>query len=114
MTETATDFVDPRHPHEPEVAPVLDAEGRCLVCGCQWRDEQIAQRDAFIMDLIRHLRAHNRNCSMLPENTEDNPDWEREAHRPCTSGWHETRKVKRADHCPLCGEANHDTSRTAR
>ena len=46
-----TDFVDPRHPHEPEVAPIFDPEGRCLVCGCQWRDEQIerltAERDRY-------------------------------------------------------------------
>jgi hypothetical protein len=23
----------PRHPHEPEIPPALDAEGRCLICG---------------------------------------------------------------------------------
>ena len=22
-----------KHPHEPEIAPQLDAEGRCLICG---------------------------------------------------------------------------------
>lgn len=24
---------DPRHSHEPEIPPVLDDEGRCLICG---------------------------------------------------------------------------------
>lgn len=79
MSEPINTF-DPRHPHEPEIAPVFDGEGRCLVCGCQWRDQQIAQRDAFIMALIQHLRAHASSCSLLPENTEDNAGWEREAH----------------------------------
>jgi hypothetical protein len=23
---------DPRHPHEPQIPPVLDEDGRCLVC----------------------------------------------------------------------------------
>lgn len=30
--ERATDIYDPRHPHEPEVPPTFDDEGRCLVC----------------------------------------------------------------------------------
>lgn len=25
---------------------------------------------------------------------------------PCRAGWHDARRVKRADRCPLCGEAN--------
>lgn len=40
-----------RHPHEPEVTPVYNHEGRCLVCGCEWRDQQIAMlRD--VLDLV--------------------------------------------------------------
>jgi hypothetical protein len=31
MTEQA-DGVSTRHPHEPDVPPTLDGEGRCLVC----------------------------------------------------------------------------------
>lgn len=108
---SSTDFADPRHPHEPDVAPVLDAEGRCLVCGCQWRDAQIAQLKAEIHELVKHLRAHNPDCGLLPENITDNPGWESEAHHPCTHNWHETRTVKRADFCPVCGEPNHDPSR---
>lgn len=26
-------FVSEKHPHEPEIPPALDDEGRCLVCG---------------------------------------------------------------------------------
>jgi hypothetical protein len=73
-------FYDPRHPHEPEVAPVFDPEGRCLVCGCQWRDQQIDRLYAFIENLVQHMRAHAPECSLLPENTEDDPGWILEAH----------------------------------
>ena len=97
---------DPRHLHEPEIAPVFDAEGRCLVCGCQWRDEQIAQRDAVIHEYVKHMRAHSPDCSLLPENTEDNAGWESEAHVNCSSQWHTIRRAKRAARCPICGERN--------
>jgi hypothetical protein len=30
--QRAEDGFDPRHPHEPEVPPAFDDEGRCLVC----------------------------------------------------------------------------------
>ncbi len=36
MSSTEATF-DPRHPHEPEIPPTLDAEGRCLVCGLSVR-----------------------------------------------------------------------------
>lgn len=32
----------------------------------------------------------------------------------CRHNWHETRTVKRADHCPACDEQNHDPSRPLR
>ncbi len=32
MSSTEATF-DPRHPHEPEIPPTFDAEGRCLICG---------------------------------------------------------------------------------
>lgn len=32
MTDSAASSSE-RHPHEPQVPPALDAEGRCLVCG---------------------------------------------------------------------------------
>lgn len=38
-----------RHPHEPEIPPALDAEGRCLVCLLQ------VQRDEALT-LLRELR----------------------------------------------------------
>lgn len=36
---------DPRHPHEPEVPPTFDSEGRCLVCGLMVSVEDRACRD---------------------------------------------------------------------
>ena len=33
------DGYDPRHPHEPEIPPVVDDKGRCLVCGLIVRAE---------------------------------------------------------------------------
>lgn len=32
-----------RHPHEPEIPPVLDAEGRCLICLIAHADELVSQ-----------------------------------------------------------------------
>ena len=41
---------DVQHPHERDrgLPPILDEEGRCLRCGCEWRDEQIT---ALLLDL---------------------------------------------------------------
>ena len=41
---------DIQHPHERDrgLPPILDEEGRCLRCGCEWRDEQIT---ALLLDL---------------------------------------------------------------
>jgi hypothetical protein len=75
-----TNEYSPLHPHEPETAPVYDHEGRCLVCGCEWRDQEIALRDSMIEELRHHLRGYDPGCSLLPENTEENDSWEREAH----------------------------------
>ena len=51
------------HPHEPRIAPVYDAEGRCLVCGIEWRLEE----------LVRTLSADLAPCSPgnHPEATDD-------------------------------------------
>lgn len=72
--------VSTKHPHEPAVAPVYDPEGRCLVCGCLWRDDQIVHLAGRIEALVHHLRTHNPECFLLPENIDDFDGWEREAH----------------------------------
>lgn len=43
MTGDRTDEVNPLHPHEPEVPPTFDDEGRCLVC----RALVLAEGDGF-------------------------------------------------------------------
>lgn len=72
---SSVDEFSTKHPHEPDVASVLDAEGRCLVCGCQWRDEQIAAlrsalavQKAKVAMYERWLRDHLPSCSLLVEN----------------------------------------------
>lgn len=52
---SSTDFFNPRHPHEPDVAPVFDAEGRCLICGCQWRDTEIAAWMNGVADFVEPM-----------------------------------------------------------
>ena len=41
------------HPHEPETAPVYDAEGGCLVCGISVRDDKIAALQAAGAEIVR-------------------------------------------------------------
>lgn len=54
-TESAGNSYSEAHPHEPDIAPVYDDEGRCLVCGRDyWQSEaeRYAQRNG---DLLRML-----------------------------------------------------------
>lgn len=32
---------NPKHPHEPEIPPCMNAEGRCLVCGLMCRNDEL-------------------------------------------------------------------------
>jgi hypothetical protein len=41
----------PQHPHEPEVAPVLDAEGRCLICLVARADELVSSLHDLMYDV---------------------------------------------------------------
>lgn len=53
-----TNTYNPQHPHERErgLPPILDEEGRCLRCGCEWRDEQIERLAARVVELETALR----------------------------------------------------------
>lgn len=44
------------HPHEPDIPPALDAEGRCLVCIIQARAERI---EAVARNLLRYIEARD-------------------------------------------------------
>jgi hypothetical protein len=77
-----TDTYNPLHPHQLDgrnVEPVFDAEGRCLVCGCEWRDSEIERYVTHIHALRKALRAADPDCALLPENWETDEGWEREA-----------------------------------
>lgn len=81
--QETTNFVDPKHPHERDgrdVPPVFDGDGRCLVCGCEWRDQEIARRDAIIDAFAQEVRRLDPDSPLLHENIEENDGWEREAH----------------------------------
>ena len=49
-------YFDPKHPHEPEIPPHFDADGRCLICVmiCK-RDRAIRERDELMKD-VRKLQ----------------------------------------------------------
>jgi hypothetical protein len=57
-------YFDPKHPHEPEIPPHFDEDGRCLICVmiCE-RDNAIRKRNearqqnAKLRDTQYHLRA---------------------------------------------------------
>jgi hypothetical protein len=45
----------PLHPHEPDIPPTLDAEGRCLVCRALVEAEKRAYARA-VSDVVEELR----------------------------------------------------------
>jgi hypothetical protein len=51
------------------------------VCGCEWRDKEIARYVAHIEALRNVLRVADPGCELLPENWETDDHWEREAMR---------------------------------
>lgn len=44
-------YASPKHPHEPEIPPVLDPEGRCLVCRLE------CERDVLRRAIVEHRTA---------------------------------------------------------
>lgn len=40
-----------KHPHEPQIAPALDAEGRCLVCALLARIEEAEREVTLLRDV---------------------------------------------------------------
>src|ERR1700678_885639 len=46
-----SDEFSPLHSHEPGTAPVLDAEGRCLVCSISVRDRRVAKLEGDVARL---------------------------------------------------------------
>ena len=47
---------DPRHPHEPEIPPHFDADGRCLIC------VMICERDNAIRELNIEKKIAQKAC----------------------------------------------------
>jgi hypothetical protein len=61
---------DPRHPHEPEIPPALDAEGRCLVCGLMVRREEAERAQQALRRGVGALVATTR-CYKRPKSKLD-------------------------------------------
>jgi hypothetical protein len=83
--EVMTNTVSELHPHQMNgrnIEPVYDSEGRCLVCGCEWRDQECQRLSRHIEDELRPaLRLVDPDNPLLPENWETDEGWEREAMR---------------------------------
>jgi hypothetical protein len=60
-------YFDPKHPHEPEISPQFDADGRCLICVmiCK-RDRAIRERD----EAIKQIHEEARDYEMQKERDE--------------------------------------------
>jgi hypothetical protein len=59
---------DPKHPHEPEIPPHFDADGRCLICVmiCK-RDRAIRERDEAIKQIHEEARDYELQIKKLCE-----------------------------------------------
>ncbi len=59
---------DPKHPHEPEIPPHFDADGRCLICVmiCK-RDNAIRERDEAIKQIHEEARDYELQIKKLCE-----------------------------------------------
>jgi len=49
-------YFDPKHPHEPEISPQFDVDGRCLIC------VMICQRDKAIRELNIEKKIAQKAC----------------------------------------------------
>jgi hypothetical protein len=49
-------YFDPKHPHEPEISPQFDADGRCLIC------LMICERDNAIRELNIEKKIAQKVC----------------------------------------------------
>lgn len=88
QTESATYSL--QHPHEPEVAPIYDAEGRCLICVVSVRDGQIANLEEQVQALETQLagaeggwEAANRLKEQVETLQVNEKDWSDQARRHC-------------------------------
>lgn len=41
-----------KHPHEPQIPPALDAEGRCLVCGLLVERDRLREAGSHLVDFV--------------------------------------------------------------
>jgi hypothetical protein len=49
--EASSAASSPQHPHEPGIAPVLDAEGRCLICLISHADKLVSDVHDLMYDI---------------------------------------------------------------
>jgi hypothetical protein len=49
-------YFDPKHPHEPEISPQFDVDGRCLIC------VMICKRDKAIRELNIEKKIAQKAC----------------------------------------------------
>lgn len=67
--ERETLLQSPAHPHEPDVHPVFDGEGRCLVCALWVAREEIARlRDA--LGAVGAVDSYRRAVAILSDEAE--------------------------------------------
>lgn len=74
MSEHSQNFYSEKHPHEPEIAPVYDTDGRCLICVVAVRDKHIARLEAQVSaqnSQLFHLEDENMNLRAQVEETKD-------------------------------------------
>jgi hypothetical protein len=66
--EMSDNTFDPKHPHEPEIPPHFDADGRCLICVmiCK-RDNAIRERDEAIKQIHEEARDYELQIKKLCE-----------------------------------------------
>lgn len=54
VREAPVNEYSPLHPHEPSTPPVIDDEGRCLVCGVEVALQDVGR---IVADMARRLTA---------------------------------------------------------
>ena len=65
MQSHTENYISPKHPHEPEIPPTLDSEGRCLVCGL------LCQIDKITADCMEEQRRTNITRASLSQALKD-------------------------------------------
>ena len=57
-------FSSSMHPHEPEAPPVIDHEGRCLVCAALTTDAEAERLRGLVADLAKYVW-HKDLCALV-------------------------------------------------